>query len=162
MRVFSHFKIIEDNTDIEGKLTHFLSNATNPFGLDQSDGEATQAGHVFRAVAGAYPTTIFIIVPIEDVVAAIFNSPVTAVYGKETLCVGLIGWTAGDAVHGFVAGFSALFFYELTLDNEGLSDMREIQVGIKFGCGPNFSSFDSAMIRGIIGNKVRLCALFKI
>ena len=40
--------------------------------------------------------------------------------------------------------------------------MGEIQIGIKFGCGPNFSDFDSAMIGGITGNKVRLGALFEV
>jgi len=40
--------------------------------------------------------------------------------------------------------------------------MGEMQVGIEVGCGPNFSDFDSPMIRGIIGNKVRFGALFEI
>lgn len=162
MRVFSHFQIIKDDTNVKGKLTHFLSNVTRALGLDQTDGEATQAGHVFRAVAGADSTTVFIISPIKDVVAAVFYTPVAAVYGKETLSVSLLGWTTGDAIHDFSTGFSGFLFGNLTLDSEGLGDMGELQVGVKRCSGPNFSHLDAAMIRGVAGNQVWCSALFKI
>ena len=40
--------------------------------------------------------------------------------------------------------------------------MREVEVGIEFGGGPNFSSFDPAMIRGIISNEIRFLAILEI
>jgi hypothetical protein len=33
-------------------------------------------------------------------------------------------------------------------------DVGEVEVVVEFGGGPDFSSFDPAMIRGIIGNEI--------
>ena len=72
------------------QLSHFLCDATYAFGFDDSNSKAPESGHIFWAVAGAYPTAIFIVVPIDDVVAAILDTPMGAVNVKNPLCVGLL------------------------------------------------------------------------
>src|SRR5207237_638139 len=77
--VFGHPQVVEDQADVACELSHFLRDASSPFGLDDSDGESAKPGDVFRAVTGRDATAIFIIVPIENVVAAILDRPVPAV-----------------------------------------------------------------------------------
>ena len=79
-------------------MAHFLSDAAHALGLDQTDGEAAQAGDVLGAVAGADAAAVLVIVPIEDVMAAVFDSPVAPVNFEQALGIGLLGGTAGDAV----------------------------------------------------------------
>jgi len=67
---------------VAGQLTHCLCDATNTLGLDNSDGESTESRDVFRTVASAYPASIFIIVPINDVVTAIFNAPMATIVAR--------------------------------------------------------------------------------
>jgi hypothetical protein len=57
---------------------HFLSDAGFAIGdeLNDADGEAAQARDVLWAVACADTTSIFIEIPIDHIVAAIFNRPV--------------------------------------------------------------------------------------
>jgi hypothetical protein len=55
-------------------LAHFLSDAFDTLGLDQTDGEAAQAGDVLRAVAGVDAAAVLVIVPIEDVMAPVFDT----------------------------------------------------------------------------------------
>ncbi len=62
--------------NIASQLSHFLCDATHAFGFDDSNGESPESGDVFRAVASAYTTAVFIVVPIDDVVAAILDAPV--------------------------------------------------------------------------------------
>ena len=84
-RVFCHSQVIEDQANIACELSHFLCNATHALGFDDSDGKTSEARDVFRAIAGAYATAVFIEIPVQDVVAAVFNAPVAAVNGKELL-----------------------------------------------------------------------------
>jgi len=114
------------------------------------------------AVAGAYSATVFIEIPIQDVVATVFDGPVAAVDGKELLGVCLVGLSAGDAV-GYVSGlFSGFFLYRVSLDDKGLPDVREVEVGVEFGGGPDFSGFDPAMIRRVIGDEMRFLAILEV
>ena len=44
------------------------------------------------------------------------------------------------------------------MDQKGLPDVREIEVVVECGCGPDRSGFDAAMVRGRNVNKVGLLA----
>jgi hypothetical protein len=74
-------------------------------------------------VASAYPAAIFIVVPIDDIVAAILDAPVAAVGGKNTLGIGLVWGSASDAVDDFTGLFAGLFFYGLSFDDKSLSNV---------------------------------------
>lgn len=73
-RVSSHFQIVENRPDIASELPHLSCHAGYTFGLDDSNGKASKTGDGFRTVADANPVAIFIVVPFNDVVAAILNS----------------------------------------------------------------------------------------
>ena len=93
--------------------------------------------------------------------AAVFDRPVAAVGSKNALRIGLIGGSACDAVCDFTGIFATFFISSLSLDQESLSHMREIEISVEFGCGPYFTDFDPAVIGRIALNKVGILAVFK-
>ena len=113
-------------------------------------------------MAGTYPAAVFVIVPIDNVMTAVFDAPVAAVGGKHALRVGLLRGPAGNAIGDVTGAFTCFFICELALDDKSLSDMRKVQIAVKFGCGPDFADFDAAVIRRVVKDKVRLLAVFKI
>ena len=160
--VFCHSQVVEDQADIACELSHFLSNAPYALGFDDSDGESAKSGDVFGAVARAYATSIFIVVPIDDVVTAILDGPVTSVDREDTLGIGLLRRSTGDAVGDFRRDFAAFFVYGLPVNHEGLSDVGKVEVVIQFGCGPNLSGVDSSMVERRMINEIRFLPLFEV
>jgi hypothetical protein len=47
--------------------------------------DGDQVSEMLEAVVGAYATAVFMVVPIDDVVAAFLDAPVASVQGKKTL-----------------------------------------------------------------------------
>ena len=113
-------------------------------------------------MAGSYPAAVFVIVPIDNVMTAVFDAPVATVGGKHALRVGLLRSSAGNAIGDFTGVFTAFFICELALDDKSLSDVRKVQIVVEFGCGPDFADFDAAVIRRVAEDKVRLLAVLKI
>ncbi len=89
--VFRHPEVVEEQPWVPVELADFLGDVGDASGLDQADGETAQTGDVFRAVAGADPAAIFVVDPVEDVMAGIFDGPVTAVDLEDAFGVGLLG-----------------------------------------------------------------------
>jgi len=161
-RVFRHPQVIKHQADVTGELSHSLGNASYALGFDDSDGKTAEPGDVFRAVAGAYAAAVFIEVPVQDVVAAVFNDPVATVGGKHTLRVCLLGRSTGDAVRDLTGVFTGFLLRELSLNEKCLSDMGKVQIVVEFGGGPDLSHFDPAVIRRITSNEIRLLAILEI
>ena len=88
--VIGHAQVVEDQASGLVELAHFLSNAAHAVGLDHTDGESAQPSDVLRAVAGTDAAAILVVVPIEDVVADVFDGPVAAVDLKETAGIDLL------------------------------------------------------------------------
>ena len=132
------------------QLAHFFCDAGFSIGdeLNHADREATQARHVFGAIARADTAAILIEVPIDDIVAAIFDGPMAAIGGQDTPWVGLFWRTAGDPQGGFQGQLAGLFVNHLALDQEDLAHMRKVEVGIERRTTPDAPGFDSAMVRG--------------
>lgn len=139
-----------------------MSDAARSFGLDNTYGKTAQPGHVFRAIARADAAAVFIIVPIENVMAAVFDTPVAAVGGKNALRVGLFRGSAGDAVGDFTGALAAFFINRLPLDDKCLSDVRKVQIAVEFGCGPDFADFDAAMVWRVAIGIIRCLPVFKV
>ena len=158
----SHAQVVKDQAYIACELPHFLRDAANAFGFDDTDGESPQSSDVFRAVTSAYAAAIFVIVPIDNVMAAVFDAPVAAVGGQHALSVGLLRGPTGDAIGDFTGVFTTFFICGLTLDNESLRHVREVEIAIEFGCGPYFADFNAAVIWRIVLDKIGILAIFKI
>ena len=147
-RVFRHPQVIEHQADVTGELSHFLGDASHAFGFDDSDGKTAEPCDVFRAVAGTYPAAVFIEIPVQDVMAAVFDDPVATGGGKHTLRVGLLGCPTSYAV-GYLTGVvTGLLLRELSLHEKCLSHMGKVQIVIEFSGGPDLSDFNPAMVRG--------------
>ena len=113
-------------------------------------------------MAGSYPAAVFVIVPIDNVMTAIFDAPVAAVGGQHPLRVSLFRGPTGNAVGDFTGVFTGFFICELALDDKSLLNVRKAQITVEFGSGPDFTDFDAAVIRRVAEGKVRLLAVVKI
>jgi len=123
-----------------------LCDTACSFGFDDTDGEASQAGDVFRAIASADAATVLIIVPVEDIMTAVFDAPVAPVGSQHRLRIGLFRGPAGDAIGDFTGRFPGFFLCGLALDDKRLSEVREVQIAVEFGGSPDFADFDAAVI----------------
>jgi hypothetical protein len=94
---------------------------------DDADCEAPEARHVFRTVAGAYPTAVLIIVPVDNVVTAL-DAPMKPVGSQNTLSVCLLRRSTGDTVSNLFRVFARFFVNGLSLNGKSLSDMWEIEI----------------------------------
>jgi len=139
-----------------------LSDAAHPFELDDANGESPQSSDVFGAVTSTYAATVFIIVPIDNVMTAVFDAPVAAVGGKNAFCVGLLRGPTGDAIGDFTGEFTAFFICGLALDEKSLSNMGKVQIAVEFSCGPDFADFDPTVIRRVVLDKIGIFPVFKI
>lgn len=108
-------------------------------------------------MAFAYATAIFVIVPIDNVMAAVFNTPVTTIDRKQAFGVGLFRRSTGYAISDIMGMFAGFFVNGFSFDNKSLANMRKVQIIVEFGCSPYFTSFDSPVIRrGAIDKSGRL------
>lgn len=75
--------------------------------------------------------------------------------------MGLFRCSAGDAVGDFVGAFPGLLLDRLPFDHEGLSDVREVEVVVEYGGGPDLSGFDPPMLgRGVL-DEVRFVSILE-
>ena len=109
-------------------MSHFLRDTANALGFDDSDGKAAESGDIFRAVAVAYSASVLI--PVEDIVATVFDAPVTAIYGKEPQGICLLWSSTGDTADNVMGDFAGFFINKVSLDQEGLLHMGEVEVVI--------------------------------
>lgn len=86
-----------------------------------------------------------------------FDRPMRAVDLKEASGIGLFRCSAGDAVGDFVGAFLG----RLPFDHEGLSDVREVEVVVECGGGPDLSGLDPPMLgRGVL-DEVRFVSILE-
>jgi hypothetical protein len=155
-------EIDEDGAYVPCELPHFLGYTANAFGFDKADGESAEPGHVVRAISCAYAAAIFVKIPVDDIMAAVFYAPVTAIGFENAFWVGLVRAMACDAISDFTGVFAGLFVCCLPLDHKRLSHMREVEIVVELGCCPYFSDLYAAMIRGIALNKMRIFCILEM
>ena len=156
---FRHSQVVEDQSDVERELTHLLRNAVDSFGLEEADRKAPQSGDVLRAVSGAYAASVVIIVPVDDVMAAVLDAPVAAIGVENVLGVGLRGCSAGDAVGDVEGRFAGPFVEGVAFDEEDLADVGEVEVVVECAGGPDFSGLNASVLAvdsGEVGLLARL------
>jgi hypothetical protein len=98
-------------------------------------------------MARAYTASIFVVVPVYDIVAAILNTPMAAIVAKDALRIGLCQAFAGDTMGEFGGGFTGLFIYSVTFDDKSLCNVRKVYVVVELGGSPNLAGFNSPVIR---------------
>lgn len=113
-------------------------------------------------MTGSYSAAVFVIVPIDNVMAAVFDAPVSTVGSQHALRVGLFRGSAGNSIGDFTGVLAAFFIGGFALDDKSLADVRKIQVTVEFGGGPDFTDFDAAVIRWVAMDKIGGLAVFEI
>ena len=161
-RVFRHPEVVEEQPRVPVQLTDFLRDVADALGLDQADGKPTEPRDVFRAVSGADAAAIFVVVPVENVVAAIFDRPVSAVDLEDAFGIGLLRWAAGDSVGDLVRAFAGLFVDGVAFDDKGLTEVRKVEIAIEFGGGPDLAGFDAAVIGRRVLDEGGLLAILEV
>ena len=126
-RVFGHAEVVEDQSSVTVQLAHSFCDAGFPIGkeLNGTDGEATQSGHVFGAVACADTAAILIVIPVDDIVAAVFDGPMAAIGSENALWIDLFRRAAGDSQSRFQGQLATLFVKNFPLDQERLGRYEE-------------------------------------
>ena len=67
---------------------------------------------------GAHATAVLIIVPVDNLMATVFNTPATSVGGKNTLDIGLLRALTGDAIADVATVFTNSFVRNFYFDNK--------------------------------------------
>jgi hypothetical protein len=160
-RVGGHAQVVEDQASVFVELAHFLGDALHALGLNYADGEAAQAGDVLGAVAGADAAAVLVVVPIEDVVAAVFDGPVATVDFEQALSIGLLGRSTGDAVGEIVGRFAGLFVDRDSFDGEGLADVGKVEIVVEVGGRPDIARFNASMVGRVMHDEVGLFSILK-
>src|SRR5512135_3618989 len=160
--VFGHPQVVQDQADVTRQLSNFLGYTADLFGFDYANSESAHSSDILRAVAGSDSPSVFIVVPVQNVMTTILNRPVAAIYLEHTLRSRFFGCSAGDAISHLTRALARFFIGEVTFNREGLTDMRKVQIVIELGCGPDLSNLDSSMVRRRILNKIRSFAVLEI
>jgi len=159
--VVSHGQVVEDQAGVFVELADFLGDVFGAFRLDQTDSEARQAGEVLGAVSGANAATVLVEVPIEDVVAAVFDGPVSAVDIEQAFGINLSRRAAGNAISEIAGRFTGFLVDHDPFDEKDLSDMGEVEIAVEFGRGPDATVFEPTVVRRIESFEVRMFSILE-
>ena len=145
--VFRHAQVVEHAAGIAVEAAHGGGDAAVAVCADDADGEAAQAGGVLGAVAGSDAQAVLVEGVVEDVVDGL-DLPVAAVEFEQAPGVGGVGRVGGDAEGVFDGGLAGLLGGGGALDEEGLADVREGQVAVEAGGGPDGAAFEAPVFEG--------------
>ena len=98
----------------------------------------------------------FVVVPIDDVMAAVFDAPVFTVVAKDLRGAGEVRRFTGDAIGEVAALFRGFLVEGDTFHHEGLPDMWKVQVVIQGVGHPDIADFDAPMLGAVHGAVVGL------
>ena len=88
---------------------HFLCHAVGAFAFDEVDSGAAQPGNVYWAMSCPNAAAVFVVVPINHVVATVFDAPMFAVGLKDFFDISLFRLATGQSVNDFVTTFTRFF-----------------------------------------------------
>jgi hypothetical protein len=117
-----------------------LSYNANAFGFDETDGESPEPGYVFWSITCSYAVAVFVVVPIDYVMATVFDTPVAAIGCKYAFWIGLVGCSACDAKCSFVGIFAVFLVRSLSLNHKSLANVRKVKIVVEFVCNPYFNA----------------------
>ena len=112
-------------------------------------------------MTGADAAAVLVIVPIDDIVAAIFDCPMPPVSLEDPSRIGLLLGSAGDAVGEFMGLFPAFLFDGVPFDGEGLAEMGEVELAVERRGSPDLAGLDAPMVGGRVLDKVRLFSILE-
>lgn len=93
----------------------------------------------------ANPAAIFVKGHISNPVEPIFNRPVLPIENQQAGRVRFLWTPTGNPVDRLGAEFCGDDLGDIALDTEDLSGVREIEVIVQLGAGPDVADFQTAM-----------------
>jgi hypothetical protein len=111
----------------------------------ETDGEITQRRHHSGTGIGSDLGTVLIEGDVSNIMAFIFDAPVSPVEFEELFWRCFLWGQAGDDVNSFAAFFAGFDFFGMAFDTGNLSTEREVHIIIQIGGCPYFSDFQTAM-----------------
>jgi hypothetical protein len=128
----------------------------------EADGEVSERGHHSGAGLGSYLRAILIKGDVPDIMAFVFDAPMSTVKVEELLGRSLLGRETGDEIGSFSAFFARFEIFGMTFYAGNLSTERKIQIRIQIDRCPDFSHFQAAvrfftgfMLRGEMPRLIR-------
>lgn len=99
-------------------------------------------------MADAEGASVLISVPIQRVVAGVFDRPMSAIEAEYAGGIGGVRGMAGHPVDGLSRGLAGLILHGVALDEESLADAGKIQIVIQAVGRPDRALFDATMGQG--------------
>lgn len=141
----SNIQATKHRAHVKGQLTHCLGNILCALAFDQTDCESSHSCHIFWAKSFWDSAAVFVIVPVNDIVAA-FNDPMKTII-LEYLCGrGKVRSFACNPVHYLFCFFTGFFVAADAFNFKCLADPRKVQIIVKFCRYQNASGFNTAML----------------
>ena len=94
---------------------------------------------------------VFIVIPVDDVMAAVLNAPVFTIVPKHLRGAGEVRRFTGNPIGDILALLAAFFMGRDTFHHEGLPEMGEVQIVVEGRGDPDISGFDAAMLGAVEG-----------
>ena len=111
----------------------------------QANGEVTQAGHELRTTLGTYLGAVLIKGHIPYIVAAVLNAPMSPIQTQQLLGSGHLRSQIGETIDQFLMTHVRVEVSDPPPDTEDLTPMRELQILVESGTGPNGPLFQPPM-----------------
>jgi hypothetical protein len=87
---------------------------------------------------------------------------VSAVDLEDAFRIGLLRRAAGEAVGDLVGAFGGFLIDGFAFDDEGLTDVGEVEIAVEFNGCPDLTGFDAAVVRRGELDEVGLLAIFEV
>jgi hypothetical protein len=75
---------------VSGKLAHRLRPIAHAFTLEKAHGESSETSHVLWRMTFGDAAAVFVVIPVQDRMATVFNAPVLPVILKYLCGTGLL------------------------------------------------------------------------
>lgn len=127
------------------QFAHCRSNIFVLGQTQETDGKIAQAGHQKRAGPGANLRTVFVEGHVPYPMVSVFNLPMAPIQLQQALRLRLGGRETGNQISGFLLGFPGLQIFGEAFDDGDLPAVREIDIVVEFGAGPDLPGFQPAV-----------------
>lgn len=99
----------------------------------------------FRTISFSYSASVLVVVPIQNIMTAVFNRPMLANGVLYHIWGGFLGRPACNSVYDFAGNLARFFLYGFSFYHKRLGDMGKIQISVQFACCPNTARFYAAV-----------------
>ena len=145
-RIFIHPQVIENQAGFQHELAHFLGDVYSSLGLKEPDGKPSEPSHVFWPTPFADSASVFVIVPVSDVVTTFLDATMLAVGPQDLFGLGFFCSVVGNAMCQFMGSAAVFFIHDFPFDDKSLADVGKVKVLVEFVGSPYLADVDPSMV----------------